>query len=49
MAVTLPRDRVRAPELLGGASWLNTDAPLTLASLRGTVVILDFCLVLSGR
>lgn len=42
MAVTLPRDRVRAPELLGGAGWLNTDAPLTLASLRGKVVILDF-------
>jgi thiol-disulfide isomerase/thioredoxin len=34
--------RVRAPELEGGRGWLNTDAPLTLAGLRGKVVLLDF-------
>ena len=35
-------DRVLAPELTGGVAWLNTDAPVTLASLRGKVVLLDF-------
>jgi thiol-disulfide isomerase/thioredoxin len=35
-------ERVRAPELEGGRGWLNTDAPLTLAGLRGKVVLLDF-------
>jgi sugar lactone lactonase YvrE/thiol-disulfide isomerase/thioredoxin len=34
--------RVRAPELAGGRSWLNTDKPLSLAALRGKVVLLDF-------
>ena len=34
--------RVRAPELDGGRGWLNTDAPLKLARLRGKVVLLDF-------
>ncbi len=34
--------RVRAPELGGGRGWLNTDKPLTLAGLRGKVVLLDF-------
>jgi len=34
--------RVRAPELSGGRGWLNTSAPLTLAGLRGKVVLLDF-------
>jgi thiol-disulfide isomerase/thioredoxin len=33
--------RVRAPEL-HGAGWFNTDRPLTLAALRGRVVLLDF-------
>ena len=36
------RGRVRAPELEGGRGWLNTDRPLTLAGLRGKVVLLDF-------
>jgi DNA-binding beta-propeller fold protein YncE len=34
--------RVRAPEITGGRGWLNTDKPLSLASLRGKVVLLDF-------
>ncbi|MFL6256681.1 MAG: thioredoxin-like domain-containing protein [Pyrinomonadaceae bacterium] len=36
------RGRVRAPELEGGRGWLNTDKPLSLAGLRGKVVLLDF-------
>src|SRR5438045_3665381 len=34
--------RVRAPELEGGRGWLNTDKPLSIAALRGKVVLLDF-------
>jgi DNA-binding beta-propeller fold protein YncE len=34
--------RVRAPELTGGISWLNTDKPLSLAALKGKIVLLDF-------
>jgi len=34
---------VRAPELVApGGVWLNTPAPLTLAGLRGRIVVLDF-------
>ncbi|MET9359846.1 NHL domain-containing thioredoxin family protein [Streptomyces sp. NPDC006632] len=37
------RARVRAPELIGKGGWLNTGGhELTLAGLRGRVVILDF-------
>jgi thiol-disulfide isomerase/thioredoxin len=36
------RGRVRAPELAGGRGWLNTDHPLSLAGLKGKVVLLDF-------
>src|SRR5919197_1071809 len=36
------RGRVRAPELEGGRGWLNTDRPLSIAALRGKVVLLDF-------
>ncbi|MDX6384737.1 MAG: hypothetical protein QOK48_2310, partial [Blastocatellia bacterium] len=36
------RGRVRAPELSGGKGWLNTDKPLSLAGLKGKVVLLDF-------
>lgn len=31
-----------APDLDGGAAWLNTERPLSLADLRGHVVVLDF-------
>ncbi|WP_087930566.1 NHL domain-containing thioredoxin family protein [Streptomyces albireticuli] len=37
------RARVRAPELIGKGGWLNTgDTEITLADLRGRIVILDF-------
>lgn len=34
--------RVRAPELTGGRGWLNTDKPLSIAGLKGKVILLDF-------
>ena len=34
--------RVRAPEFDGARGWLNTDRPLSLAQLRGKIVLLDF-------
>lgn len=36
------RARVRAPEIEGGSGWLNTDKPLSVAALKGKVVLLDF-------
>ncbi|MDQ3754812.1 MAG: redoxin domain-containing protein [Acidobacteriota bacterium] len=36
------RGRVRAPELEKHRGWLNTDEPLSLAALKGKVVLLDF-------
>jgi thiol-disulfide isomerase/thioredoxin/sugar lactone lactonase YvrE len=36
------RPRIRAPELTGHRGWLNTDKPLSLAALKGKVVLLDF-------
>ncbi len=36
------QSRPRAPELTGGRGWLNTDRPLSLAALKGKVVLLDF-------
>jgi thiol-disulfide isomerase/thioredoxin len=38
----MDRTRVRAPELHGAGGWLNTPSPLSLAALRGKVVLLDF-------
>ena len=32
----------RSPEISGGRGWLNTDKPLSLAALKGKVVLLDF-------
>jgi DNA-binding beta-propeller fold protein YncE len=34
--------RIHAPELAGAVDWLNVPAPLSLAALRGKVVLLDF-------
>src|SRR5205814_2297792 len=31
-----------APDLVGGTDWLNTDNPITLADLKGRIVLLDF-------
>lgn len=43
MAPTSPFGTVNAPEFATqGVHWLNTDAPLSLADLRGRLVILDF-------
>ncbi|MGQ9897910.1 MAG: thioredoxin-like domain-containing protein [Acidobacteriota bacterium] len=39
---TLQMGPIRAPELDGGIAWLNTPRPLSLAQLRGKVVLLDF-------
>jgi thiol-disulfide isomerase/thioredoxin len=36
------RERVHAPELDGGIAWLNTDTPLSIAGLKGKVILLDF-------
>ena len=36
------KPRVRAPEITGGRGWLNTDKPLSLAALKGKIVLLDF-------
>lgn len=37
------RARVRAPELTGAGGWINTGGKaLTLADLRGSIVVLDF-------
>lgn len=33
---------VNAPEFPFGLEWLNTDQPLTMADLRGKIVLLDF-------
>jgi len=34
--------RVRAPEFPANYPWLNTDKPLSIASLKGRIVLLDF-------
>ncbi len=33
---------IRAPEFTEGLDWINTPRPLTLAELRGKVVLLEF-------
>src|SRR6266542_1126393 len=42
LMATQAAPRVRAPELPGGRGWLNTDKPLSLASHKGKIVLLDF-------
>lgn len=34
--------KTNAPEFPTGLEWVNTEAPITMAQLRGKVVILDF-------
>lgn len=36
------RKIIRAPELIGGNGWLNTDKPIYIKDLKGKVVLLDF-------
>jgi hypothetical protein len=36
------RPTVPAPDLDGGLAWFNTDHPLSMRELRGSVVVLDF-------
>ncbi|CAG1022795.1 partial Protein DipZ, partial [Patescibacteria group bacterium] len=40
--VSAQKKRMPAPELAGGTAWLNVSKPLTLADLKGKVVLLDF-------
>ena len=42
MAATRYVGTVNAPEFPEGLQWLNTDHPITLAQLRGKIVLLDF-------
>jgi hypothetical protein len=34
--------KVNAPDFPQGMEWLNTQRPVSLAELRGKVVVLDF-------
>ncbi len=36
------RGKVNAPEFPVGLDWLNSERPLTLAELRGKIVLLEF-------
>ena len=42
MKVYSKQAKVRAPELTGGKGWLNTDKPLSIAGLKGKIILLDF-------
>ena len=37
-----PSEPLRAPDLDGAAEWLNVAAPVSMAQLRGKVVLIDF-------
>jgi DNA-binding beta-propeller fold protein YncE len=41
-SMSAQQPKVRAPEITGGRGWLNTDKPLSLAALKGKIVLLDF-------
>lgn len=34
--------KVNAPDFPQGMEWLNTSKPLSMADLRGKIVVLDF-------
>jgi hypothetical protein len=36
------RGKVNAPEFPKDLDWINTAAPLTMAQLRGKIVLLEF-------
>ncbi len=42
MAKTSYAGTLRAPDFPPGLDWLNTEKPVTLESLKGKIVILDF-------
>lgn len=42
MKTAVNRTAVRAPELMGGTGWLNTDSPIYIKDLKGKIVLLDF-------
>jgi hypothetical protein len=42
LAAMQEKRRPKAPELEGGVGWLNTEKPVTLAQLKGKIVLLDF-------
>jgi hypothetical protein len=39
-----PNERpvVHAPDFPGNLDWINTSQPLTLADLKGKIILLDF-------
>ena len=43
LAVNRASARSATRELVGIDGWLNTDGPLTMAELRGNVVLVEFC------
>ncbi len=43
LAVNRASARSATRELVGIDGWLNTDGPLTMAELRGKVVLVEFC------
>ena len=36
------RGNIHAPEFPSGLEWLNTPRPLSIAGLRGKIVLLEF-------
>jgi hypothetical protein len=36
------KGNIHAPEFTQGLEWINTSQPLTLAELRGKIVLLEF-------
>lgn len=42
MATTSYAGKTNAPEFPEGLGWVNTDRPVTMAELRGKIVILEF-------
>lgn len=42
VAIAQEGDAPLAPEFPAGLTWVNTDRPIALSSLRGQVVVLDF-------
>ena len=36
------KGNIHAPEFAKGLDWINTPRPLTLAELRGKIVLLEF-------